>query len=45
MDNLRVRIKALHATIINSDNAEVRDYLIKELNKLIAINERNNGNK
>jgi len=40
MDNLKARIKALHATIIKSDDAEVRDYLINELNKLIAINEK-----
>ncbi len=41
MDNLKARIKALHSAIIASKDAEVKDYLIAQLNILIEQNEKN----
>lgn len=40
MDNLRARIKALHATIKSAKDAEVKEYLIEQLNILIEQNEK-----
>lgn len=42
MANLRARIKALQSAIKSAEDAEVKDYLIRQINILIEQNENDN---